>query len=92
MAGTPETFNQNRSAAAHELDQLDPVALGQGGVRVERPGHDGQVSLHGDLANVESELLDEGQNRPRGHFARISVDLNAHVVTSTRSDPARPRL
>src|SRR5262245_2999575 len=66
-------------APAHELHDLELIAVAQGRGRVQGARHDFTVALHGDRAGLDAELHEQRRDRDAGRdLARLAVDLDAH--------------
>jgi excisionase family DNA binding protein len=75
----PRTRPQKPSPAAHEVDDLDLVALRDPVIRVARAGHDRAVDLDGDGPFGQLQVLDEPANRQAvGDLASGAVDGDLH--------------
>src|SRR3954451_1239138 len=70
------------SAAAYEIDDLDPVARGEAPLREAAARHDLLVDLDGDAALADSERVQEIRDAHRVvDVVRLAVDGQNHAST-----------
>src|SRR3954468_15015375 len=79
----------SRLASADEVHQLDRIARGQPGLAEAGAAHDLTVELDHHRSGVESQRLEQVEQRRRlGHATRLAVDDNFHIGHASPSHGA----